>query len=119
MCFFLVQRVIQSQALQDRNVADQQQWDSATKFMENAVRTEFEQQKSSLEDVEDKSSWRKFLGLRQKTIEENNRQNCAKELQKLFLIRKQLEGNQVRRNVFLIFSFHFFSFRLAEENFGF
>ncbi|CAF3784747.1 unnamed protein product, partial [Adineta steineri] len=60
-------RVIQTQALQDRNVPDKQQWETAA------------------------NSWSKLFTFQGSTIEEKNRQQCVKELQKLLLNRQQLD----------------------------
>lgn len=88
---FLFQRVIQTQALQDRNISDKQQWELASKFMENVVRQELQHQESELDSKVNQSSWKKFFGLQQTTMEEKYRQHCIKELQKVLLSRQQLD----------------------------
>ena len=47
-----------------------------------------------LDAHEDQSIWRRWLGLQQKTIEENHRRHCAKELEKLFVARQQIDQAQ-------------------------
>ncbi|CAF4716376.1 unnamed protein product [Rotaria sp. Silwood1] len=84
-------RVIQTQALQDRNVTDKQQWESAAQFMENVIRQELEQQQLELSSNKNQSSWRKFIGLQQLTIEEKYRQQCVKELEKILSTRQQFD----------------------------
>ncbi|CAF1170069.1 unnamed protein product [Rotaria sordida] len=84
-------RVIQTQALQDRNVSDKQQWESAAKFMENVIRKELEYQELELNSNKNQSSWRKFIGFQQLTIEEKYRQQCMKELEKILNTRQQLD----------------------------
>ncbi|CAF0767815.1 unnamed protein product [Adineta steineri] len=84
-------RVIQTQALQDRNVPDKQQWETAAKFMENVIRRELEHQESELNSNLNPSSWSKLFTFQGSTIEEKNRQQCVKELQKLLLNRQQLD----------------------------
>ncbi|CAF3995872.1 unnamed protein product, partial [Adineta steineri] len=84
-------RVIQTQALQDRNVPDKQQWETAAKFMENVIRKELEHQESELNSNLNPSSWSKLFTFQGSTIEEKNRQQCVKELQKLLLNRQQLD----------------------------
>jgi optic atrophy protein 1 len=84
-------RVIQSQALQDRNVPDKQQWETAAKFMENVIRKELEHQESELTANVNQSSWRRFIGFQQTTIEEKYRQQCAKELERILGTRQQLD----------------------------
>ncbi|CAF0747610.1 unnamed protein product [Rotaria sp. Silwood1] len=84
-------RVIQTQALQDRNVTDKQQWESAAQFMENVIRQELEQQQVELSSNKNQSSWRKFIGLQQLTIEEKYRQQCVKELEKILSTRQQFD----------------------------
>ncbi|CAF4352403.1 unnamed protein product, partial [Rotaria sp. Silwood2] len=96
-------RVIQSQALQDRNVPDKQQWESATKFMENVLRKELEHEESELLSNINQSSWKKLIGLQRSTIEEKYRQQCVKELDKVLMSRQQLDqttkANQVLRSI--------------------
>ena len=48
-CFF--QRVIQVNTLEDRSVHNKQQWDSALKFMETAVKDKLEQSKSEYSSI--------------------------------------------------------------------
>ncbi|CAF1291467.1 unnamed protein product [Adineta ricciae] len=85
-------RVIQTQALQDRNVPDKQQWESAVKFMENSVRKELEREESELiATTSQQSSWKKYVGLQRSTIEERNRQQCVKELDRVLVGRKELD----------------------------
>ncbi|CAF1401347.1 unnamed protein product [Adineta steineri] len=84
-------RVIQTQALQDRNVPDKQQWESATKFMENALRKELEREEAELISNTNQNSWKKYIGLQRSTIEEKYRQQCAKELDRVLMSRKQLD----------------------------
>ncbi|UJR32977.1 hypothetical protein I4U23_020440 [Adineta vaga] len=84
-------RVIQTQALQDRNVPDKQQWETAAKFMENILRKELEYQKSELTSQTNPSTWRKLVSFQGTTIEEKNRQQCVKELDKVLLSRQQLD----------------------------
>ncbi|CAF4120690.1 unnamed protein product [Rotaria magnacalcarata] len=92
-------RVIQAQALQDRNVPDKQQWESATKFMENALRKELEHEESELLLNANQNSWKTLIGFQTSTIEEKNRQQCIKELEKVLTSRQQLnqttKSNQV------------------------
>ncbi|CAF1567306.1 unnamed protein product [Rotaria magnacalcarata] len=92
-------RVIQAQALQDRNVPDKQQWESATKFMENALRKELEYEESELLLNANQNSWKTLIGFQTSTIEEKNRQQCIKELEKVLTSRQQLnqttKSNQV------------------------
>ncbi|CAF4266666.1 unnamed protein product, partial [Rotaria sordida] len=83
-------RVIQTQALQDRNVPDKQQWESAIKFMENTLRKELEHEESELLSNINQSSWKKFIGFQRSTIEEKYRQQCIKELDKVLMSRQQL-----------------------------
>ncbi|CAF3486281.1 unnamed protein product [Rotaria socialis] len=96
-------RVIQAQALQDRNVPDKQQWESATKFMENALRKELEHEESELLSNTNQNSWKTLVGFQTSTIEEKNRQQCVKELEKVLTSRQQLnqttKANQVLRSV--------------------
>ncbi|CAF0737863.1 unnamed protein product [Adineta ricciae] len=85
-------RVIQTQALQDQNVPDKQQWESAVKFMENCVRKELEREESELiATTSQQSSWKKYVGLQRSTIEERNRQQCVKELDRVLVGRKELD----------------------------
>ncbi|CAF1129489.1 unnamed protein product [Rotaria sordida] len=95
-------RVIQTQALQDRNVPDKQQWESAIKFMENTLRKELEHEESELLSNINQSSWKKFIGFQRSTIEEKYRQQCIKELDKVLMSRQQLnqttKTNQVLRS---------------------
>jgi optic atrophy protein 1 len=84
-------RVIQTQALQDRNVPDKQQWESATKFMENVLRKELEREESELESNTNQSSWKKLITFQRSTIEEKYRQQCVKELDRVFMSRRQLD----------------------------
>ena len=84
--------MIQTQALQDRNVSDKQQWESAVKFMENSVRKELEREESELiANTSQQSSWKKYVGLQRATIEERNRKQCVKELDKVLVGRKELD----------------------------
>ncbi|CAF3752972.1 unnamed protein product [Rotaria sp. Silwood1] len=95
-------RVIQTQALQDRNVPDKQQWESAIKFMENVLRKELEHEESELLSNMNQSSWKKLIGFQKSTIEEKYRQQCVKELDKILISRQQLDQtikvNQVLRS---------------------
>ncbi|CAF2853207.1 unnamed protein product [Rotaria sp. Silwood2] len=84
-------RVIQTQALQDRNVTDKQQWESAAKFMENVIRKELEHQELELSSNKNQGSWLKFIGLQQLTMEEKYRQQCVKEIEKILTTRQQLD----------------------------
>ncbi|CAF2223534.1 unnamed protein product [Rotaria magnacalcarata] len=84
-------RVIQTQALQDRSVSDKQQWESAAKFMESTIRNELQHQESELNSNQNQSSWRKFMGFQQTTIEETYRKLCAKELERILISRQQFD----------------------------
>ena len=59
--------------------------------MENVVRQELQAQESALNSKMDQSSWKRFFGLQQTTMEEKYREQCTKELQKLLLSRQQLD----------------------------
>ncbi len=83
--------MIQTQALQDRNVPDKQQWELAAKFMEDVIRKELEHQQSELISNTTQNSWWKYLGFQQSTIEQKYRQQCVKELERLLLSRQQLD----------------------------
>lgn len=89
--FFLFQRVIQTQVLQDRNVPDKQQWELAAKFMENSIRKELEQEQMELNSNKNSNSWLSFLSFQSSSIEQKYRQQCAKELERLLLARQQLD----------------------------
>jgi optic atrophy protein 1 len=89
-------RVIQTQALQDRNVPDKQQWESATKFMENVLKTELEREESELVSTMNQSSWKKLITFQRSTVEEKYRQQCVKELDRVIMSRQQL--NQSMKN---------------------
>jgi optic atrophy protein 1 len=84
-------RVIQTQALQDRNVPDKQQWEIAAKFMENVIKKELEHQQSELTSNANQSSWTRFIGFQRTTIEEKYRQQCVKELERILSSRQQLD----------------------------
>ena len=83
--------MIQTQVLQDRNVPDKQQWESAAKFMENVIRKELETQQLKLTSSTEESSWWKYLGMQSTTIEQKHRQQCVKELERLLLNRQQFD----------------------------
>ena len=83
--------MIQTQALQDRNVPDKQQWELAAKFMENVIKKELERQEIELISGTSDNSWWKYLGFGQTTIEQKNRQQCVKELERLLVSRQQLD----------------------------
>jgi hypothetical protein len=91
--------VIQTQTLQDRNVPDRQQWESATKFMENVLRKELEREESELLSNINQNSWKKFLGFQRSTKEEKYRQQCAKELDRVFISRRQLDQSMKNNQV--------------------
>lgn len=91
MKVFLLKRVIQTQALQDRNISDKQQWETSAKFMENVIREELENQESELNSNKNQSSWRRFVGLQPQTMEEIYRKHCAKELERILLSRQQFD----------------------------
>lgn len=44
---FLLQRVIQHNALEDRSISDKQQWDAAISFMEEALQARLQDSKHS------------------------------------------------------------------------
>jgi optic atrophy protein 1 len=83
--------VIQTQALQDRNVPDKQQWELAAKFMENVIKKELEHQEFELISSTTQNSWWKFLGFQPATIEQKYRQQCVKELDRLLISRQQFD----------------------------
>ncbi|UJR14178.1 hypothetical protein I4U23_001173 [Adineta vaga] len=93
-------RVIQTQALQDRNVPDKQQWESAVKFMENSVRNELEREELELMSNTNQSSWKRYIGLERSTIEEKHRQQCVKELDKVLTGRRQLDQTMKHNQTF-------------------
>lgn len=70
---------------------DKQQWETATKFMENVLQKELEREESEMLSNVKQSSWKKFIGLQTLTIEEKHRQQCAKELDKVLMSRRQLD----------------------------
>jgi len=55
--------------------------------MENTLRQEIEQ----LSKSQSSSSWSSFFGFQRSSIEERNRQQCAKELQRVLQARQQLD----------------------------
>ena len=83
--------MIQTQALQDRNVPDKQQWEAATKFMENVLNGELEREQAQLISNVNAKSWKRYVGLQRSTIEEKHREQCVKELEKVLLSRRQLD----------------------------
>ena len=83
--------MIQTQALQDRNVPDKQQWETATKFMENVLNQELEREQAQLISTVNPKSWKRYIGLQRSTIEEKYREQCVKELEKVLVGRKQLD----------------------------
>jgi broad specificity polyphosphatase/5'/3'-nucleotidase SurE len=100
--------VIQSQALQDRNVPDKQQWESAVKFMEHVVNQALEHEESQLIVNVKQTSWKKYLGLEHTSQEEKHRQQCVKELNKVLICRQQIDQtmkahltvDEIRSNVY-------------------
>lgn len=87
----LFQRVIQIQALQDRNVPDKQNWEVAIKFMENNLKRELENEKDRFKSDEDDASWMKYIGLGRTSPEEKKRQQTIKELEKVLMSRNQTD----------------------------
>lgn len=83
--------MIQTQALQDRNVPDKQQWETATKFMENVLNQELEREQAQLISTVSPKSWKRYIGLQRSTIEEKYREQCVKELEKVLVGRIQID----------------------------
>ncbi|CAF5185018.1 unnamed protein product, partial [Rotaria magnacalcarata] len=67
--------------------------------MENALRKELEHEESELLLNANQNSWKTLIGFQTSTIEEKNRQQCIKELEKVLTSRQQLnqttKSNQV------------------------
>jgi hypothetical protein len=59
--------------------------------MENVIQKELEREESELLLNTNQSSWKKFIGFQRSTIEEKYRQQCVKELDRVFISRRQLD----------------------------
>jgi hypothetical protein len=59
--------------------------------MENVLQKELEREESELLANTNQSSWKKLIGLQRSTIEEKHRQQCAKELDRVVISRRQLD----------------------------
>lgn len=66
---------------------DKQQWELTSKFMENVLRQQLEQQLKTNTN----SSWSSFFGFQRSSIEERNRQQCSKELERVLQARQQFD----------------------------
>lgn len=78
---------------------DKQQWESATKFMENVLRKELEFQQLKLTSTMEENSWWKYLGMQSATVEQKYRQQCVKELERLLISRQQLDRSMKNNSI--------------------
>ncbi|KAL1116742.1 hypothetical protein AAG570_005214 [Ranatra chinensis] len=76
-------RMIQMNALQDRNVTDKQQWDSAIKFLEKGLKERIETTDKVLKEMLGPSTKERWLYWRSTTEEQNKRNYVKSELEKL------------------------------------
>jgi hypothetical protein len=59
--------------------------------MENVIRKELENEEIKLISNSNQSTWSKLISFQRSTIEEKNRQQCVKELERVILGRQQLD----------------------------
>jgi len=59
--------------------------------MENVIQKELEREESELLSNKNQNSWKRFIGFQRSTTEEKYRQQCAKELDRVFISRQQLD----------------------------
>jgi hypothetical protein len=59
--------------------------------MESVIRKELEREEAELTANTNQSSWKKYIGLQSSSIEEKYRQQCVKELDKVFISRQQID----------------------------
>lgn len=59
--------------------------------MENVLNKELEREQTQLIADMNPKSWKSYIGLQRSTVEERNREQCVKELEKVLMGRKQLD----------------------------
>jgi hypothetical protein len=72
--------------------------------MENVLQKELEREESELISNVNQSSWKRFIGLQRSTIEEKYRQQCVKELDRVFMSRRQLDQSMKKNQAVGIFT---------------
>jgi hypothetical protein len=72
--------------------------------MENILQKELEREESELISNVNQSSWKRFIGLQRSTIEEKYRQQCVKELDRVFMSRRQLDQSMKKNQAVGIFT---------------
>jgi len=72
--------------------------------MENVLQKELEREESELISNVNQSSWKRFIGLQRSTLEEKYRQQCVKELDRVFMSRRQLDQSMKKNQAVGIFT---------------
>ncbi len=72
--------------------------------MENILQKELEREESELISNVNQSSWKRFIGLQRSTIEEKYRQQCVKELDRVFMSRRQLDQSMKKNQAVGMFT---------------
>jgi hypothetical protein len=78
--------------------------------MENVLQKELEREESELISNVNQSSWKRFIGLQRSTIEEKYRQQCVKELDRVFMSRRQLDQSMKKNQAVGMFTVEIFEF---------
>lgn len=78
-----VLRVIQINALEDRNVHDKHEWDNAVRFFEKSVREKLVHNESVMNEMFGPSSTEKWLKWKYATEDQNKRRNVKSELDRI------------------------------------
>jgi optic atrophy protein 1 len=76
-------RVIQLNTLEDRNVHDKHEWDSAVKFFESSVRDKMQNTEETIYEMFGPTTTQKWLQWRSSTDEQNKRSYVKGELDKI------------------------------------
>lgn len=80
-------------------MSDKQQWEAATKFMENALEQELVHEELELNPIDPNASrWKRLIGWQSRTVEEHHRRQCRKELQRVLFGRQQLDRSTMNTN---------------------